>query len=149
MLNAMGLLGTVWGLIIVNAFFNLPFAVLLMSSYFQGLPEELREAAVVDGASEWRAFRSVMLPLVKPGLSSVGVFVAIMAWNEFLMGLTLTSGGQTAPITVGIAGLLQPFVVTWGELSAAGVVAAIPIILMAVFANRQIVSGLTAGAVKG
>jgi ABC-type glycerol-3-phosphate transport system permease component len=148
-LNEIGLLGTVGGLIVVNAFFNLPFALLMMTSYFAAIPEELREAAVVDGASDSRTFFSVMLPLVRPGLAAVGIFVGIMAWNEFLMGLTLTRGGTTAPVTVGIAGLLQPYAVTWGELAAAGTVAAIPIILMAVFANRQIVAGLTSGAVKG
>ncbi|MGO1959347.1 MAG: carbohydrate ABC transporter permease [Canibacter sp.] len=148
-LNEIGLLGGVGGLIVVNAFFNVPFAVLMLSSYFGAIPDELKEAAVVDGASDARVFSQVMLPLVKPGLSAVGIFVGIMAWNEFLMGLTLTSGGDTAPVTVGIAGLLQPYAVTWGELSAAGTVAAVPIIIMALFANRQIVAGLTSGAVKG
>ncbi|GAA2042609.1 carbohydrate ABC transporter permease [Agromyces tropicus] len=149
LLAQLGVLGSVWGLILVNAFLQLPFAALLMSSYFSAVPEELREAGLMDGASEWRVFLHVMVPVVRPGLAAVGVFSGIMAWNEFQMGLTLTSGGATAPVTVGIAGLLQPFAVTWGELSAAGTLAAVPIILMAVFANRQIVAGLTSGAVKG
>ncbi len=149
LLNNIGLLGTVGGLILVNTVFNLPFAALLMSSYFSGLPDELREAARVDGASEVRTFLTVMLPLVRPGLAATGVFVGIMAWNEFLMGLTMTSGGATAPVTVGIAGFLQQYAVTWGQLAAAGTVAAIPMILLAVFANRHIVAGLTSGSVKG
>lgn len=149
LLNEIGLLGTVGGLILVNAFFNMPFAVLMLTSYFSSVPDELREAAMVDGASPWRSFRSVMLPLVRPGLAATGIYVGIMTWNEFLMGLTLTNGGATAPLTVGIAGLLQPYAVTWGELSAAGTVAAIPIIALAIFANRHIVAGLTTGAVKG
>lgn len=149
LLNELGVLGTVWGLIIVNAFFNMPFAVLMLTQYFSSIPDELREAAMVDGASPWRSFVAVMLPLVRPGLAATGIYVGIMTWNEFLMGLTLTSGGSTAPLTVGIAGLLQPYAVTWGELSAAGTVAAIPIIVLAVFANRHIVAGLTTGAVKG
>lgn len=149
LLDTMGLLGTVPGLVLVNSLFNLPFAVLLMSSYFSSLPNELREAALVDGAHEMRTFWLIMLPLVRPGLAATGVFVGIMAWNEFLMGLTLTSGGETAPITVGIAGFLQQYAVTWGQLAAAGTIAAIPMILLAVFANRHIVAGLTAGSVKG
>lgn len=149
LLGELGLLGTVTGLVLVNAFLNLPFATLLMMSYFAAIPEELREAALVDGASEARALVSVMLPVVKPGLAATGIFVAILSWNEFMMGLTLTSGGETSPVTVGIAGLLQTYAVTWGELAAAGLVAALPIILIAIFANRQIVAGLTAGAVKG
>lgn len=149
LLSELGLLGGVGGLILVNAFLNLPFAVLLMSSYFSTIPEELREAAIMDGANELTVLIRIMLPVVRPGIAAVGVFTAIMAWNEFQMGLTLTSGGATAPVTVGIAGLLQPFAVTWGELSAAGTLAAIPIIVMSIFANRQIVAGLTAGAIKG
>lgn len=149
LMGQIGLLGTVPGLVLVNTLFNLPFATLLMASYFSTIPEELREASLMDGASEWRTFRSVMLPVVKPGLAAVGIFVAILAWNEFMMGLTLTTGGNTAPVTVGIAGLLQPYAVTWGELAAAGALAVVPIIVLAVFANRQIVAGLTAGAVKG
>ena len=149
LLGQLGLLGTLTGLVLVNAFINLPFAALLMSSYFSTVPNELREAALVDGASESRTFLSVMLPIVKPGLAATGIFTGIMAWNEFLMGLTLTTGGSTAPVTVGIAGLLQPYAITWGELAAAGTVAAIPIIAMAIVANRHIVAGLTSGAVKG
>lgn len=149
LLGQMSLLGTVTGLVLVNAFLNLPFAALLMTSYFSTVPEELREASLVDGASEARTFVSVMLPIVKPGLAATAIFTGILAWNEFMMGLTLTSGGDTSPVTVGIAGLLQPYAVTWGELAAAGSVAAVPIIVMTIFANRQIVAGLTAGAVKG
>jgi ABC-type glycerol-3-phosphate transport system permease component len=149
LLNNAGLLGTVTGLILVNTLFNLPLATLLMTSYFSALPEELREAAMMDGASELRTFLSIMVPLVKPGMAATGIFVGIMAWNEFLMGLTLTSGGTTAPVTVGIAGFLQQYSVTWGQLAAAGSVAAIPMVMLAIFANRHIVAGLTAGAVKG
>lgn len=149
LLNSIGLLGTVPGLILVNSLFNLPFATLLMASYFSGLPMQLREAALVDGATESEAFVRVMFPLVRPGVAATSIFVAIMAWNEFLMGLTMTSGGNTSPITVGIAGFVQEYAVTWGELAAAGTVAAVPLIVVAVFANRQIISGLTAGAVKG
>jgi len=148
-LGDLGINGTLLGLILLNTFFNLPFAMLLLASYFEAVPEELREASLVDGAGEIRTFLSIMLPVIRPGLASVGVFVAIMAWNEFLMALTMTSGGEASPITVGIAGLLQPYQVTWGQMAAAGTIAAIPIILLAVFANRQIVAGLTAGAVKG
>lgn len=149
LLGQMNLLGTVTGLILVNALLNLPFAALLMTSYFSTVPEELREASLVDGASEARTFVLIMVPIVRPGLAATAIFTGILSWNEFMMGLTLTSGGATSPVTVGIAGLLQPYAVTWGELAAAGSVAAVPIIVMTVFANRQIVAGLTAGAVKG
>lgn len=148
-LSQFGLLGGVPGLIMLNVVFNLPFAALMMKIYFDGVPAELREAGLVDGASESRVFRSLMLPLVRPGLAAVTVFVGIMAWNEFLFGLVFTSGGTTAPITVGIASLVQPYKIDFGPMAAVGVVTAVPIIALAALANRQIVAGLTASAVKG
>ena len=147
-LTNLNLLGSVTGLVLVNTVFNLPFAILMIKSYFDQIPDELREAALVDGASERRVFFSVLLPLAKPGLGAVAIYVAIMAWNEFLMGLIMTTGGGAAPLTVGIASLVQDYEITFGQMSASGFVAAIPIIILTAVASRQIVSGLTAGAVK-
>ena len=147
-LTNLNLLGSITGLILVNTVFNLPFAILMIKSYFDQIPDELREAALVDGASERRVFFSVLLPLAKPGLGAVAIYVAIMAWNEFLMGLIMTTGGGAAPLTVGIASLVQDYEITFGQMSASGFVAAIPIIILTAVASRQIVSGLTAGAVK-
>ena len=147
-LTNLNLLGSITGLILINSVFNLPFAILMIKSYFDQIPDELREAALVDGASERRIFFSVLLPLARPGFGAVGIYVAIMAWNEFLMGLIMTTGGKAAPLTVGIASLVQDYEITFGQMSAAGFVAAIPIILLTAVASRQIVSGLTAGAVK-
>jgi ABC-type glycerol-3-phosphate transport system permease component len=149
LMNSLGIIGGSTGLIILNTVFQLPFAALLLKVYFDSVPGTLREAAHIDGASELATFRSVMLPLVTPGLAAVGTFTGIMAWNEFLFGLTMTSGGVTAPLTVGIASLVQPYEVAWGEMAAAGTLAAVPIILLTIVANRYIVSGLTSGAVKG
>lgn len=147
-LTNLNLLGSITGLIMINTVFNLPFAILMIKSYFDQIPEELREAALMDGASERRAFFSVLLPLARPGLGAVCIYVAIMAWNEFLMGLIMTTGGKSAPITVGIASLVQDYQITFGEMSAVGFATAIPIILVTAIASRQIVAGLTAGAVK-
>lgn len=143
------LIDTVYGLIILNTVVNLPFAVLLLRAYFDEISDEIREASLIDGASELRSFLSIVLPIVRPGIAAVAVFVAIMAWNEFLFGLTMSSGGRRSPLTVGISSLVQPYEVTWGQMAAAGVVAAIPIIVLAAIANRQLVAGLTQGAVKG
>ncbi|WP_457255168.1 carbohydrate ABC transporter permease [Pedococcus sp. P5_B7] len=148
-MDGLGLLGTIPGLIVLNTVFQLPFSVLLMKVYFDAAPRALREAAMIDGASEWRTFLSVMLPLVRPGVGAVAIFAGIMAWNEFLFGLTMTSGGKTSPLTVGIASLVQEYQVAWGQMAAAGAAAAIPMVVLGVIANRQIVAGLTGGAVKG
>ncbi len=148
-LTSFGLINTLTGLILLNTVFNLPFATIMMKFYFDTIPGELRESAAVDGASELTAFRRVMLPLSAPGLAAVGIFTAIQVWNEFLFGLVFTTGGRTAPITVGIAALIQPQEIKFGGMAAVGVITAIPIILIAMIANRQIVAGLTGGAVKG
>jgi multiple sugar transport system permease protein len=148
-LDQLGLLGSLAGLIVLNTVFQLPFAVLLMRVYFDAVPRELAEAAYVDGASDSRVLWSVMLPLVRPGLATVAVFTGIMAWNDFLFGLTMTSGGTTAPLTVGISSLVQPYETSWGEMAGAGAIAAVPLIALVVVANRQILSGLTGGALKG
>lgn len=144
-----GMLGSIWGLVVLNTVFNVPFATILMKFYFDTLPGDLREAASIDGASESRTFLSVMLPLAAPGIGAVSIFIAIQVWNEFLFGLVFTSGGEQSPITVGIAAFIQPQAIQFGPMAALGVVTAVPIILLAVLANRQIVAGLTQGAVKG
>jgi ABC-type glycerol-3-phosphate transport system permease component len=148
-LNTLGLLGSLLGLIVLNTVFNLPFATVLMKVYFDRVPHEVREAALVDGASESGTFLRVMLPLAGPGVAAVAIFVAIMSWNEFLFGLTMTSGGRTSPITVGIAALVQPYAIEFGQMAAIGTAVALPILVLALVANRRIVSAVTGGAVKG
>jgi ABC-type glycerol-3-phosphate transport system permease component len=148
-LNNLGLLGSLLGLILLNTVFNLPFASVLMKVYFDRVPHEIRESALIDGASEFRTFLRVMLPLAAPGAAAVAIFVAIMSWNEFLFGLTMTSGGRTSPITVGIAALVQPYQITFAEMAALGSAVALPIIVLAIVANRWIVAAVTRGAVKG
>jgi multiple sugar transport system permease protein len=148
-LQELHLIGTLWGLILLNTVFNLPFAVILIKVYFDTLPGELRESAALDGASELQTFARIMLPLAAPGIASVAIFTAVQVWNEFLFGLVFTTGGSEAPITVGIATLIQPQEIKFGPMAAVGAVTAIPIIVLAIVANRQIVAGLTRGAVKG
>jgi len=148
-LTAYNIDGILFGLILLNIVFNLPFATIMIKFYFDGLPGELRESSSLDGASEFQAFRQIMLPLAGPGIAAVAIFTAIQVWNEFLFGLIFTTGGSQAPITVGIATLIQPQEIKFGGMAAVGAVTAIPIIILAIVANRQIVSGLTRGAVKG
>jgi ABC-type glycerol-3-phosphate transport system permease component len=148
-LDAIGLLGSLLGLIVLNTVFNLPFATVLMKVYFDRIPHEMQEAARIDGASELRTFLQVMLPLAAPGAAAVAIFVAIMSWNEFLFGLTMTSGGRTSPITVGIAALVQPYAIEFGRMAALGTAVAVPILVIAILASRRIVTAVTRGAVKG
>lgn len=148
-LQQLGLLNSLLGLSLLSVLFNLPFATLMLKVYFDALPSAIRESGLVDGASEARIFGSLALPLVRPGLAAVGIYVLIMAWNEFLFGLTMTTGGTSAPITVGIASLVQPQEITYGPMSALGTLTVVPVIVLAIAANRHIVAGLTGGAVKG
>lgn len=148
-LAQLGLLGTLPGLILLNTVLNVPFATLLMKLAIDEIPTSLREAAIIDGAGEGRVLLRIVLPLAAPALATTCLFTAIMTWNEFLMGLTMTAGGTTAPLSVGIASMVQPYDIHWGRMAAAGSVAVVPIILVSLVANRQIVAGLTRGAVKG
>jgi ABC-type glycerol-3-phosphate transport system permease component len=148
-LDTIGLLGSLVGLIVLNTVFNVPFATVLMKVYFDRVPHEVKEAALIDGASELRTFLQVMLPLTAPGAAAVAIFVAIMSWNEFLFGLTMTSGGRTSPITVGIAALVQPYAIEFGRMAALGTAVSLPILAIAILAGRRIVAAVTRGAVKG
>jgi len=148
-LAQIGLLGSLPGLILLNTVLNLPFATLLMKLAMDEVPSSLREAAIIDGAGEGRVLLQIMVPVAAPALAAACLFTAIMTWNEFLMGLTMTAGGTTAPLTVGIASMVQPYDIHWGRMAAAGSFAVLPIILISIVANRYIVAGLTRGAVKG
>lgn len=144
-----GLIDTLAGLIVMHTVFHLPFAVLLLKVYFDSVPDQLREAALVDGASEFKAFRRIMLPVITPGIAAVTILTAILSWNEFLLGLTLTRGPDAAPLTVAIATFIQAYNIRFGDMTAAGTVAAVPIIVLSIVAYRYIVTGLTSGSVKG
>lgn len=148
-LTELSLFNTVTGLILVNTAFNLPFALFLLKVYFDSVPDDLRDAALLDGASDAVAFRRVVLPLAAPGVAAVAILVAILTWNEFLMALSLTSSPAAQTLPVGISTFIGDFAIQYGNLSAAAVVATVPMILFAALAHRRIVSGLTAGAVKG
>lgn len=147
-LQDLGVLGTVFGLVLLNTVVNVPFATLLMKVYFDAIPGELREAASVDGASETTSLWRIMVPLAAPGVATTSILVGIFAWNEFLMGLTMSSSTSNAPFTVGVAALLEPYSIQFGPMAAAATVAAIPMIAISVVAGRRLISGLTAGALK-
>lgn len=143
-----GMLDRTTTLSIVYCAFNLPFAVWLLRGFFREVPPELREAAIVDGCTEFQVFSKIMLPLVAGGLVATSVFVFISAWNEFLFALALTqSGAATAPLA--IIGFRNEYGVQWGAIGAAAVMISSPIVLFAVIMQKYLVRGLTMGAVKG
>jgi multiple sugar transport system permease protein len=149
MMRDVRLLNTRAALIIVYTAFNLPFVVWMMRGFFREIPREVEEAAMVDGDSRMGALWRVLLPLVAPGLAATAVFCLIISWNEFLFALVLTQTDAAMTLPVGIAGRVTQYEIKWGVMSAAGVVAMIPILVFAMAVQRYLVRGLSLGAVKG
>jgi multiple sugar transport system permease protein len=149
MLSPLGLTNSLTGLIVVYSAFNVPFATFLMQSFFDGIPKDLEEAAMIDGATRFRAFRQIILPLTLPGIAATLGFVFTAAWSELLFALMLISGADSSTFPVGLLSFVSKFSVDFGQMMAAGVMALIPACLFFLLIQRYLVQGLTAGAVKG
>jgi len=149
MMRDLRLLDTKASLIIVYTAFNLPFVVWMMRGFFDEVPRDLEEAALVDGDSRLGALVRVVLPLVAPGLAATAVFCLIVSWNEFLFALVLTQTDASMTLPVGIAGRVTQYEIKWGVMSAAGAVAIVPILVFAMAMQKYLVRGLSLGAVKG
>jgi multiple sugar transport system permease protein len=149
--RTIGLYDTWPGLIIPYISLTLPIAMWTLSSYFRQIPRDLELAAQVDGASTWQAFRKVLVPLAAPGVFTTAIIAFLTAWNDFVFGITLTSTNRARPVPAALAffsGASQ-FQQPTGAISAAAVVVTVPVIVLVLAFQRQIVSGLTSGAVKG
>jgi multiple sugar transport system permease protein len=149
--RTIGLYDTWPGLIIPYISLTLPISMWTLSSYFRQIPRELELAAQVDGASTWQAFRKVLVPLAAPGVFTTAIIAFLTAWNDFVFGITLTSTNHARPVPAALAffsGASQ-FQQPTGAISAAAVVVTVPVIVIVLAFQRQIVSGLTSGAVKG
>ena len=146
---SLGLLNSLTSLIVVYTAFNIPFATFLMQSFFDGIPKDLEEAAMMDGCSRFQALRKVILPLTLPGLGATLGFVFTAAWSELLFALMLISKNDSMTFPVGLLTFVSKFSVDWGQMMAAGVLALIPSCLFFIFIQRYLVQGLTSGAVKG
>jgi multiple sugar transport system permease protein len=146
-----GLYNTLPGLIIPYLTFALPLSIYILVSFFREIPRDLEEAALVDGATNFEAFRKVVVPLAAPGLATTAILTFIAAWNEFLLATTLTSSvtARTVPVAISQFTGSSEFEVPLGTQSAASVTISIPLILLVLLFQKRIVAGLTAGAVKG
>ncbi|HEX4444121.1 MAG TPA: carbohydrate ABC transporter permease [Galbitalea sp.] len=142
------LTGTYASLILAHTSFNLPIVIWLMRSFFEELPPELEEAALVDGAGRFGAFWRVAVPLTTPGMAATAVLCVIFSWNEFLFALVL-SNQDTETVPVGVSSFIGSVSIDWGGSSAAAIVAIIPIFILGFAAQRFLVRGLTFGGVKG
>jgi multiple sugar transport system permease protein len=146
-----GLYDTLLGLIIPKLTFALPLAIYTLTSFFREIPRELEESAYMDGATPFTAFRKVILPLAVPGLATTAILVFISVWNEFLLAVTLTTSPEARPVPVAIAFFsgTSEFDQPLGTISAASVVITVPLVILVLLCQKRIVSGMTAGAVKG
>jgi multiple sugar transport system permease protein len=146
-----GLYNTYLGLILPFLTFVLPLTIYILTSFFREIPKELEEAALVDGATHFQAYRKVVLPLAAPGIVTAGLLAFIFAWNEFLLSITLTSVASRRPVSAAIAFFTgsSQFQIPIGTISAATVTITIPLIVLVIIFQKRIVAGLTAGAVKG
>lgn len=149
LLRGLGLINTYPGLILPYLTFAMPLTVWLLVGFFQQLPRELEEAAMMDGASRLRTFGEVILPLALPGLATTAIITFIYCWNEFLFALSFTVGPDRQTVPVSIALFRGQYQVPWGQILAGTVVATAPVALLVLIFQRRIVRGLTAGAVKG
>ena len=148
-LNKLGLLNSLVGLVLVYSTTAIPFCVWTLKGYFDSLPRELEEAARIDGASQWMIFRKIMLPLAKPGIAVTALFSFMTAWNEFIMASTFMTNQTKYTLPVLIQSSVTEFSADWGLFAAGAVVTSIPVMVAFYVLQRALVGGLTAGAVKG
>ena len=142
------LTGTLFPIVVTHLVITVPIVVWVMISFFEGLPGELEEAALVDGATIWQAFRHVALPLARPGITVATILAFIFSWNNFVFAMVL-AGRETRTLPVAVNNMLTFEQISLGPLSAAALLVTLPVLLLTLLAQRQIVAGLTAGGVKG
>lgn len=150
-IRALGIYNTPWALIFSYTIFTLPFTVWVLTTFMRDLPVEIEEAAIVDGATPWIIITRVFMPLMWPALVTTGLLAFIAAWNEFLFALTFTSSTSTRTVPVAIALLSggSQHEIPWGAIMAASVIVTVPLVVLVLIFQRKIISGLTAGGVKG
>jgi multiple sugar transport system permease protein len=147
--TATGIINTYWAMIIPDIVFALPLTIWILVAFFRELPADLEEAAKVDGATTIQAFRKVIVPLAAPGVFTAAILTFIQAWNEFLFANTFIFDAAHYPVTVVIPNFATVYTTNYGAQAAGAVVVTIPLVILVLIFQRRIVSGLTAGAVKG
>ncbi len=148
-LNSLGLIDTRLGLVVAHTILTFPFAVWMLKSFFETLPKEVDEAAWVDGCSYFRTFFTIALPLSLPGIFSVGIFVFVLSWNEFLFASVVMTSGDLKTIPVGISEFVTSFDIRWGEIMAMGTLATLPVVVLFLLVQKFFLRGVLSGAVKG
>jgi multiple sugar transport system permease protein len=148
-MRSLGLANSLGGLIAAYPSFTVPFVTWLLMGYFESIPEELEEAAMIDGATRFGAFYRVVLPLSAPGVLAAGLYAFTQAWNEFLYALVFITDGRLRTLPVGLASFITGDVYGWGYLMSGAVLTTLPVIAAYIYLQKYMVDGLTAGGVKG
>jgi multiple sugar transport system permease protein len=144
----LGVTNTVWGLVVADSTIAVPFGVMIFTAFMSGIPAEVLAAARVDGAGQWRTFRSIVIPLSRNAMVTVGLFAFLWAWSDFIFASTVDSGGGLQPITLGIYHYIGNNDQQWNAVMATAVVASVPAAVLLVLAQKYVSAGVTAGAVK-
>jgi multiple sugar transport system permease protein len=145
---ALKLYNTYWALILTYMVFTLPYAILMMTGYFNTLPKELDEAVMVDGAGSFTALWRILVPIATPGIVSVGIYTFMQAWNEYLFALTLTKTVDMRTVPIGIQQLMGQHSYEWNEMMAMSILGCLPVLILFLFFQRYFIGGMTAGSVK-
>ena len=140
--------GTLWPILITHLVITVPIVVWVMIGFFEGLPHELEEAALVDGCTIWQAFRFIAVPLARPGIVVAMILAFIFSWNNFIFGVVL-AGRETRTLPVAVYNVISFEQISWGPLAAAALLVTAPVLLLTLLMQKEIVHGLTAGGVKG
>jgi multiple sugar transport system permease protein len=146
---ALGLYNTYWALILTYLVFTLPYAIIMMTGYFNTLPRELDEAVMIDGGSSFTILWRVLVPVSLPGIVSVGVYTFMLAWNEFLFALTLTKTNDMRTVPIGIQLLMGQHSFEWNQMMAMSVLGSLPVLLLFLLFQRYFIAGMAAGSIKG
>jgi multiple sugar transport system permease protein len=144
----LGIYNQLPALILVYTVFSLPFAIWMLKGFLVEIPQEIEEAAYVDGANRWAAFRTVLLPLAAPGILAAGIIIFAFTWSEFLFALILTATPQAMTFPVGVQGLVTQFEIIWNDMAAAGVIAIVVPLTLMLIARRYVMAGLTFGVIR-
>jgi ABC-type glycerol-3-phosphate transport system permease component len=147
--DKLGLLNSRFGLMVAYLTFTLPVAIWLLRGFLMAIPMDLEEAARIDGLSEFAAFWRVVVPLARPGIAAVAIYVFFMAWQDFMYALVFLTDNSKRTLPLGVLSLIGSHTIEWGQLMAVSALLLIPILLVFTFAQRYFIAGITAGAVKG
>ncbi|WP_123042061.1 carbohydrate ABC transporter permease [Cohnella candidum] len=148
LVSAIGLSNSIWGLMLIYPTITIPYATWMLISYFKTIPDEIEEAAMIDGCSRGRTLWSIILPLAAPGMAATFIFSFTLCWSEYLYALVVVTKGTEKTITLGLSDMIVGDVFAWGPLMGGSIIASIPVIIMYLFTSKYMVSGMTVGGVK-